>query len=285
MGKDYHGQVGARDGIIGLCHRVPLCFTGQVCPGLASVLSTQEAGTWQAIQHLLGIGTIEPVPLDQRGIGVYSHLFTVPKRSGDARAILILKWLNKWVRRHRFKMELLKSILLALDKGDFQPLPGSPGCVSTSGHSSFTREIPQILHPGPSLPVLVICPSGYLPNVYKGFGGNISSLEAPGHNHLCLSGQHPGDREVIPAGCRAAPQAPALLGGSSPVSEVRPLALVPPGCSTAREVTLGRDGAGGPAPCGAASSQAAGPVTAEEAGLGYAAAGVWDACAALGGPQ
>lgn len=52
-----------------------------------------------AIQHLLEIGAIEEVPVEQHFTGVYSTLFVVPKKSGEWRAILNLKSLNRWVRK------------------------------------------------------------------------------------------------------------------------------------------------------------------------------------------
>lgn len=73
----------------------------------------------RAIHHLLSIKAIEPVPMDQRGTGVYSVFFTVPKKNGDWRSILDLKYVNQFIRLRNFHMESLKSILDALQPGEF----------------------------------------------------------------------------------------------------------------------------------------------------------------------
>lgn len=44
--------------------------------------------TLDAIKHFLTIGAIEPIPEKKRRSEVYSHQFTMPKKSGDTRAIL-----------------------------------------------------------------------------------------------------------------------------------------------------------------------------------------------------
>lgn len=73
----------------------------------------------QAIQHLLDIQAIEPVPTTQARRGVYSVFFLVPKKNGEMRTILDLKWLNRFVSRKKFKMETWRTITSALDQGDF----------------------------------------------------------------------------------------------------------------------------------------------------------------------
>lgn len=73
----------------------------------------------QAIQHLLDIRVMEPIPPKAKFKVVYSIFFLVPKKSGEIRAILDLKWLNKFLIRKKFKMETWRSIMAALDWGDF----------------------------------------------------------------------------------------------------------------------------------------------------------------------
>lgn len=55
----------------------------------------------QAIDHLLQIGAIEQVPSSETYKGCYSILFIVPKKDGSWRAILDLKWVNKFARKRR----------------------------------------------------------------------------------------------------------------------------------------------------------------------------------------
>lgn len=73
----------------------------------------------QAIHHLLKIWAIEPVPLPQISQGIYSVFFLIPKKNGDAQEILDLKWLNCWVREKKFQVETVRTILAAIQKGDF----------------------------------------------------------------------------------------------------------------------------------------------------------------------
>lgn len=70
-----------------------------------------------AIQHLLDMEAIKPVPLSSWGTGMYSMFFIVPPKNGDVQAILDLKWLNKFIQKKRFKMETLRSILETIQKG------------------------------------------------------------------------------------------------------------------------------------------------------------------------
>lgn len=72
----------------------------------------------QAIHHLLEIHAVERVPKEQRGTGVYSIFFVVPKRNDDWRSILDLKYVNHFIWLRHFHMESLKSITDALQQGD-----------------------------------------------------------------------------------------------------------------------------------------------------------------------
>lgn len=70
-----------------------------------------------AIQHLLDIRASEKVPTSQRGKGVYSVFFLVPKTNGDMHTILDLKWLNHFTIKQKFKMETWRTIMTAMDWG------------------------------------------------------------------------------------------------------------------------------------------------------------------------
>lgn len=72
-----------------------------------------------AVEHLLDIRAIQPVPEDQQRLGLYSILFVVPKVSWGWRMILDLKRLNKHLVYKRFKMQSLQSILKSIREGDF----------------------------------------------------------------------------------------------------------------------------------------------------------------------
>ncbi|XP_042320541.1 uncharacterized protein LOC121929246 [Sceloporus undulatus] len=73
----------------------------------------------EAIDHLVAIQAIEPVPDDQKGLGCYSAFFLVPKKNGSWRAILNLRPVNQFVRKRKFRMETLKSIMDSLQPDNF----------------------------------------------------------------------------------------------------------------------------------------------------------------------
>lgn len=97
-------------------HRLP---QDQNWPVLISRDLTKLRLKLKAIHHLLHIRNIEPVPLSQRGKGVYSVSFLVSKKNGDWRAILELKWLNRFIKKRKFKMETWRSIVASLQRGDY----------------------------------------------------------------------------------------------------------------------------------------------------------------------
>lgn len=71
-----------------------------------------------AIQHLLDIWVIQPVPEDKQRQGFYSILFVVPKALWGWRAILDLKRLNKHLIYRHFKMQSVQSVLESIQEGD-----------------------------------------------------------------------------------------------------------------------------------------------------------------------
>lgn len=72
----------------------------------------------QAILHLVNVNTIERVSR-KRGKRVYSVFFLVPKRNGDMRATLDLKWLNLFLVRKKFKVETWKFIMTMLEQDSY----------------------------------------------------------------------------------------------------------------------------------------------------------------------
>ena len=71
------------------------------------------------VDDLLKKSAIEVVPKDQEGLGFYSTFFIVPKKDGGHRPILNLKPLNVYLKNQHFKMETLRSIIQALEQGDW----------------------------------------------------------------------------------------------------------------------------------------------------------------------
>lgn len=43
----------------------------------------------------------------------------VPKRNGDLRTILNLKWLNQFLKKRKFRMETWRSIVATMEESDF----------------------------------------------------------------------------------------------------------------------------------------------------------------------
>lgn len=73
----------------------------------------------EKIESLLEKHAIEIVPKTQEGQGFYSTFFVVPKRDGGYRPILNLKPLNIFLQNQHFKMESLRSVIQALNVGDW----------------------------------------------------------------------------------------------------------------------------------------------------------------------
>lgn len=72
----------------------------------------------KAIHHVLNIKAIEPVSKSQQGTGVYFMFFLVPKKNGDMRSILDLRWLNLFLIQLKFKMETRRLIVQPYRRGN-----------------------------------------------------------------------------------------------------------------------------------------------------------------------
>ena len=73
----------------------------------------------EEVESLLGKQAIERVPQGQEGLGFYSTFFTVQKKGEGLRPILNLRPLNKFLKVQHFKMETLRSIIRAMEIGDW----------------------------------------------------------------------------------------------------------------------------------------------------------------------
>ena len=71
------------------------------------------------VESLLEKCAVEPVPPGQERQGFYSTYFLVPKKDGGIRPILNLKSFNRFLRKHKFKMETLQSIIPVMQEGDW----------------------------------------------------------------------------------------------------------------------------------------------------------------------
>ena len=69
------------------------------------------------IQEMLQKGAIEKVT--ENSLGFYSHLFLVPKKTGDLHPIINLKFLNNHIVYEIFKMETQRAIRKELTQGDW----------------------------------------------------------------------------------------------------------------------------------------------------------------------
>lgn len=63
-------------------------------------------------------GALEEVPPEEIGSGVYSPVFLVPKATGGWRMIIDLRYLNQFLKKRRFRMETIKSVISILNPGD-----------------------------------------------------------------------------------------------------------------------------------------------------------------------
>ena len=73
----------------------------------------------EEVENLLEKNAIERVPKLQEGLGFYSTFFIVPKKDCGFRPILNLRNLNSCLVVPHFKMETLRRIICALEKGDW----------------------------------------------------------------------------------------------------------------------------------------------------------------------
>jgi hypothetical protein len=70
------------------------------------------------VQALLDKGAVSVVE-DHSSPGFYSHVFLVPKKSGEWRLFIDLSRLNRFLRVPRFKMETTRSVATAIQPNDW----------------------------------------------------------------------------------------------------------------------------------------------------------------------
>ena len=90
-------------------------------PGFRGIRSTiTRSGASVLSEEVEGLCTkcaAVPVPPDQGWSGYYSSYFLVPKKDGGLRPILNLKQFNNCLRKVKFKMNTLESIISVMDSG------------------------------------------------------------------------------------------------------------------------------------------------------------------------
>ncbi|MGL5128314.1 MAG: hypothetical protein ACRC7D_09175, partial [Aeromonas popoffii] len=94
----------------------PPKFKGVFC---TEVSSDRARVLEQEVQSLLMKGAIEYVSPHESQTGFYSRYFIVPKKDGGLRPILDLRYLNKSLRRYKFKMLTIPVIVAGIRKGDW----------------------------------------------------------------------------------------------------------------------------------------------------------------------
>lgn len=90
--------VGAEDGQQGVCTEVLLRLWRRFWRVFRIRGDQKHSLMFSTIQHLLELKAIEPVPTGQSHSGVCSIFFLVPKKNGDVRSILYLKWWNRFLK-------------------------------------------------------------------------------------------------------------------------------------------------------------------------------------------
>ena len=93
----------------------PLSASPQVF-GICSPGSEEAVALGQEIHHLLQKGAIAVAPSTS---GFCSHLFVVPKSTGDYRPVLVLSVLNRGVHTSKFRMETVWTVMAAIKQGDW----------------------------------------------------------------------------------------------------------------------------------------------------------------------
>ncbi len=87
---------------------------------LTVVNSASKASVLQLeLSSLLQKGAIEAIPQSDIERGFFSRYFLVPKRDGGLRPILDLRRLNFSLRKGKFKMLMMKTIMAQIQGGDW----------------------------------------------------------------------------------------------------------------------------------------------------------------------
>ncbi|KAG8539574.1 hypothetical protein GDO81_020726 [Engystomops pustulosus] len=71
------------------------------------------------LQEFIQKGALEPVPYPQRGSGVYSRVFPVPKQGGSWRLVIDLTYLNQFILKKRFRMESIRTTIPLISRNCF----------------------------------------------------------------------------------------------------------------------------------------------------------------------
>lgn len=120
MAEHYHRQVGYRGRHNWLLYPLPV-LTSPTHPPSPSLFRapSHEQPLQQEVQHLLQLCAIELVPECHKAKGFYSHYFLTEKKTGGWRPILDLRQLNKFIKKQKFKMVTLATIIPALEQDDW----------------------------------------------------------------------------------------------------------------------------------------------------------------------
>ncbi|XP_056409109.1 uncharacterized protein LOC130323316 [Hyla sarda] len=104
------------------------------------VLNRQDPHVLPLISEFLLKGALEPVQISQRGFGIYSRIFAVPKKGGSWRLVIDLTYLNTYIVRKRFRMETIRSVLSLLEEGYNQ----YERCLSSHTNCQISQEISKV---------------------------------------------------------------------------------------------------------------------------------------------
>ena len=96
----------------------PPAFRGILSTDWRSDLTSKQCIT-EEVNSLLEKGAIESVSNEQAHEGFYSRIFLIPKKGGGMRPILNVKPLNKFIRKEKFKMQTVRTVLQSLNQGDW----------------------------------------------------------------------------------------------------------------------------------------------------------------------
>ncbi|KAG2187196.1 hypothetical protein INT44_004868 [Umbelopsis vinacea] len=100
--------------------KIPFSTPPPLSLGICSKQPHHNQKEYQAIEdeiiQLLAKNAIEPA---SGSWGFHSHLFTIPKKTGERRPVLNLRPLNQFVQRRHFKMETLKTTCQMINTGDY----------------------------------------------------------------------------------------------------------------------------------------------------------------------
>lgn len=151
----------------------------------------RQSAMLSGVAMLLQKEAILPVPVEEVGLGFYSHLFRVQKPDDSFRPILNLRALNKLERLDHFWMVTLQSVIPLIQEGVFFFFFGFSGLgrrLFSLSCPSCQSTVPEVCGPRDAFPVSgsAVWPLHCSQEFYQGIGSCCGDFAASGFLHVSL---------------------------------------------------------------------------------------------------